>query len=256
MILSSRADMIGWTLSPDDRSIGYVESWGAMGRLSIQPVAGGPARELTAALNNVDLAWSPDGERIVYVAQHRGELRLWTLEVETGATTVHEGTRASSSSLLLLWPTPTRIVYTRAGVGYRVLELESGAERALLHDASPGPFYRAVPSPDGQRLAVHWDREPRGVWTLDLERGDAQLVVAGRYYPTDWSADGRELLLFDFDKPEQLSRVDAEGGPARTWRATPSGKRRPICMIGLDDALVCGFESSERTLGLVTLPRP
>lgn len=255
VILESRADSLGWELAPDRRAIGYVESWGSMGRLKVRELDGGEPRELAAALGSVDLAWSPDGRSIAYVAAHRGEPRIWIVPVAGGEAELLADTHVAQSKVLL-WPTADRLVYERAGSGYVIHELEGGGERPLLSDAEGGErtsIFRLTAEPGGRQLAGHRDRDPRGLWIVPLEGAPPRPLLPGRHYPTDWFADGRSLLTFNPARPHRLDRVDVETGELSPWRELELDGARATCMLGLEARLVCGSESSTRTLTLTRL---
>ncbi len=251
------AESVGFALSPDERLLGYVESSAGMGRLQVAALAGGEPRELATALGGVDLAWSPDSRRIAYVGQHRGEGRIWTVVLDGESPRVYESTRVAPGSSPI-WVAGERIIYERTGEpGYRVLELETGAERPLPVDASIGTLHRLVPSPAGDRIAAHGRGERRGLWTVDLDGGEARLLVEGDYYPNDWSPDGRSIIAFGLDEPGQLYRVPTAGGEPERWRRLELGDARAICELRADgETLVCGVIRQTSTLGFAELARP
>ena len=89
------------------------------------------------------------------------------------------------------------IVYQKAGL-HNLFQLNVGTqdEVPVLEKDSFGWIpLRAVISPDGNRLAVHWNRERTGLWTISLIDHTERLIRSGEYFPFAWSADARSLYL-------------------------------------------------------------
>ena len=95
-------------------------------------------------------------------------------------------------------------------------------------------------SPDGERLAVFWNRRPqRGVWVISLRDSSQVLLHAGQSDPYGWSTDGKGVFVKDRDT-QDLRLVPLTGGEGRIvvtlppdchpqWVA-PDG-RRILCSI-------------------------
>ncbi len=74
-------------------------------------------------------------------------------------------------------------------------------------------------SPDGERVAVHWNRFPRpGVWVISLEDSSQTFVHSGR--PKGWTADGRSVYVQDYGSADILL-VPLAGGEARVVATVP-----------------------------------
>ena len=141
------------------------------------------------------ISWSPDGTRIAFARNRRGQ-------------------------------------YGSLVDDLYVVEVESGDVRRLTTDrrASSPSF-----APDGRRLAfVGVDGETANVYTLDLETGAERLLTAyeGDVQITTarWSPDGETVAfaVFDVDGRRDLATVDVAGGAVtrlQTGAATPPADR-------------------------------
>ncbi|MCA9685635.1 MAG: PD40 domain-containing protein, partial [Myxococcales bacterium] len=253
-LIESDADLLGWSLSPDNLQIGYVESWGDMGRLYVRPVADGPTRELAATLGNVDLAWSPDGERVAYTAYHRGEAHIWIVSADSegdgdGEAEVFADTRVGMSSMLL-WPAADSIVYDRVGGGLSLLTPSTGRERELLPEGAPA-FHRMISDSKGRSLVGYSLRDPRGLWVLNLDGSPPRSLLPGLNFPTDWEDT---VLFTSMSHPERIMAIAPEGGEPELLRELEVGDERPICELGVGGTLICGSEISERSVHFARLP--
>lgn len=136
-------------LSPDGRSVAFT----ALGDLWIMDIGGEPARLTDDPWVEVDPAWSPDGERLVYASDREdGRFELWLSELATG----RERRLTTDGGGVPAWsPDGAEIAYSGGSgpeSGLRVLTVATGAVRTVRGGLnSPG---RPTWSPDGRHIAV------------------------------------------------------------------------------------------------------
>jgi Tol biopolymer transport system component len=185
--------------------------------------AGGEPIQLTYFGNAVTSspAWSPDGQRIAFVSNQNGTLRVWTISANGGTPQPLEETNAANTNWVLAWWPSSDIVYQKAGMR-NYLRINGSAQTALIQqqDESVGwvPL-KPVFSPDGKKVAVYWNRQPEaGLWIISLEPYSETLVLAGGIYPFGWSPDGKyvyvvrersEIMRVRSAPPNEISSVAA-----------------------------------------------
>lgn len=222
--------------SPDGSAIATGTDFGA---IRIMWLAGG-WRELTAGFD-FDPAWSPDGDRIVFVRFAPGDTGLFTVAADGGEAIALAD--APGYELAPSWsPDGTRVAYYH-------LPQEGGAAELRVASADV-PSVRIVASGDISTLhPPRWHptgamllfskRGPDGsldVYSVGAEGGNERRVVASDADERDasWSPDGGRIVFFT---EHGVSVADAEGAiPTLVWEDgrnpewSPSGDR-----IALDD---------------------
>jgi dipeptidyl aminopeptidase/acylaminoacyl peptidase len=123
----------------------------------------------------LDPAWSPDGRRIAFVSQHRGNADIYLLDLRTGSR--RNLTNSPDMDLSPVWsPDGRQIAFEAMRDGYwgiKVIDLETGTVR----DLTGGFITRQSPtwSPDGRQIAFssnngrYWD-----IYVIDLETGETR----------------------------------------------------------------------------------
>jgi len=150
--------------------------------------------------------WSPDGDRIAYIAKAKENMALWTVEADgTGARKVLDNATGFD------WYRDNRHgIYTRhrgSESEMVAIDLETGRERSLF----VGPFIEMDVAPDGSAVAFCYGRGhmAMGLAVLKLEppaepgglpsaSGEPEYVVAttGTWHVHNggWSADSKQLV--------------------------------------------------------------
>ena len=136
--------------------------------------------------NNFDARWSRDGERLVFNSRNR---------------------------------TPNHNFYSV------VIADKRGRNERVVLEHGYGPVF----SPDGDRIAFSYDTEfpgmggKRDIVIYDLKKDSTSMVLpdSNDYFVSDWSSDGRYLLVTCFEFPT----------PAQDVSATST-----ICLIDLHDS--------------------
>lgn len=231
--LQARINQLSW--SPDSRRIAFTasraprqeeppvvreisrirfrfEGQGLLeGRSHIWMVSldGGDPVQLTQGDHDHEFpSWSPDGERIAFVANRTPEedytevKDVWTLTVADGS--IHQVTRHTGPALCPVWSPDGRWI------------------AFLGHDNHAGPATNmgvwVVPASGGE--AVHLTRG------LDRSVGNhvsSDARVNAQVVPPAWTSDGRLLLFLATDRGNtRLFRVDREG--QRIEQLSPEGR--------------------------------
>jgi dipeptidyl aminopeptidase/acylaminoacyl peptidase len=173
--------------SPDSRELAYATNISGQFNLWKQPAKGGYPIQLTFYNDHAVrmLAWSPDGETILYMADlHGNEFhQLYTITARGGTpvqlTTVPDAIHRISSGA---WsPDGRYIAYAsneanRRNVGVVIRDMQSGEVVPLIEDE--GTFFPAGWSPDGtQLLAVHQhNNTDSDIILIDVEQQVSSLL--------------------------------------------------------------------------------
>ncbi len=218
------------TITRDGRTIAFEREFGvwtcetATGAVRQVPVArrgtpAGPGVEhLTLTSDFTDLALSPDGKKVAFVA--RGE--VFAAPARDGGDAARV-TRTPAVESDLAWaPDSRRLAYVsdRDGAPHLFLyDFVAGGETRLT--TGPGADQAPRFSPDGRTLA--FVRDQRELRVLDLETREQRVVATGRFgdplgaRAPAWSPDGRWIaVLATGDRSlTNVVLVPASGGPAR-----------------------------------------
>lgn len=172
-------------------------------QITLRGAAQGPTTEhLTLSSGFSDLALSPDGKKIAFVA--RGDVFAAPANASAPAQQV---TATPAPEEDVIWaPDSRRIAYTSRRDGaprVYIYDFGSGEERAI----GSGEVVQATPrfSPDGNHIA--FVRDGRELIIADLQNGSERVVATGHMWkapftmarPLAWSPDGRWLAYFATD---------------------------------------------------------
>jgi len=190
------------------RSVGFSgdgsEIWiggGDVGmRLRLMPLTGGTTRNFLGE-EVVDLAWSPDGERIVYHNFGGGDPMFVADRSGANARQIFGG-RPGLHNHFPAWSPDGRWIYFVHGTPatkemdlWRVEPDGSHAERLTQFNIDV-----AYPTPVGNRTVFYVARDADGsgpwLWAFDLKRRDSRRASVGleQYTSVQASADGHKLV--------------------------------------------------------------
>jgi Tol biopolymer transport system component len=190
------------------RSVGFSrdgsEIWlggGDVGmRLRLMPLTGGTPRNFLSE-EAVNLAWSPDGERIVYHTFGNGDPMFVADRTGANARRIF-GDRPGVHNHFPTWSPDGRWIYFVHGTPatkemdlWRIDPAGGTPERLTQRNTDV-----AYPSPAGNRTVFYVARDGDGsgpwLWAFDLKRKDSRRASVGleQYTSVDASADGRKLV--------------------------------------------------------------
>jgi len=202
--------------------------------------------------------WSPDGRRIAFIREERERWVISIIASDGSDLRDFPRSRPSNNAVGALdWLSPNDIVYTSENNGpLRVLDLQSGEDRALLAEPATGWMFNGRASPDGRRVAFYWhrgDNPTSGIYLADRSGDDPRLLVGGPRLPIGWTPRGDELLV-EVHEPHRdpppvvaLERIDVRRGASTTlWKAPAELEiLSAVAIPGTDDFLL--REHSART---------
>jgi Tol biopolymer transport system component len=208
-------------VSPDGNTLAFVRGTGPDGAdIYLCDLAGGNLRRLTFDDRAIrGIAWTPDGQEVVYAASRNGGgWRLWRLPAYGGSPReiAVAGTRAHFPAIA---PQGRRLAYTDSpsvsAIWRAALDGPDSDERPVIRSLGreTAPAY----SPDGKRIADVSDQTGADeIWVSDAEGGNrAQRtsLKGPRISRVRWSPDGR-LVLFEArtDRGAEVYTMPAAGG--------------------------------------------
>jgi eukaryotic-like serine/threonine-protein kinase len=232
------------TVSPDGRSLAFArlrEFNSRTGHIYVVPINGGELVRLTSEEINVEsLAWSPDGQQLLFPsAAAGGNTSIWTIPAAGGAP-APVNLAGNNARELAVARQGNRLVYAQLTADHNVWRIPlTAADNGTARSGTPERFLASnrmerVPriSPDGQRVSFRSDRSGRDeVWVSDMT-GDrvVQVTTIGgtSNAPAAWSPDGR-TLAFDSDAGGRTDvyLVNADGGTARALTTDNSREITP-----------------------------
>jgi Tol biopolymer transport system component len=205
------------TVSPDGRWIAYAEQSRGSSDLYRIPLEGGAAERITHGAQPLppsQIAWSPDGTRLAYHSSDAAGARLWVADVATGARRRLSGSEPGAVRGHLAWAPGRLLAYHNvAHDNIHLLDPESGVERTLVPESEPGWFFAPRYGPDGEQLAVAWQRNEsgdHGIWIFDLHDSPPRRLTSRWTWPVGWSADGAHVYAWHHLEPD-LVRISTAG---------------------------------------------
>jgi WD40 repeat protein len=192
-----------------------------------------------------DIAFTPDGRRIVAGSGPPGTVRVWSARTGKELLRLDEGAKDRAPAHAVIGidisSDGSRIATAGADGSVRIFDSATGKQLLALRHQHCVPHglcvvNRAVFSPDGSRLATTgWDATIR---IHDARSGRQLRVLRGHEpggvgtYIVEWSRDGRRLLstghdglrIWDVRRGRQLRAFPPGGGPGISGAWSPDDK--------------------------------
>jgi len=218
--------------SPDGKRLAFVRrvSWW-VSDIYTAPVAGGEPERLTFDAKDINgLAWTADGQEIIFSSNRGGAQGLWRIAAN-GGTAEPIAASGQNAHTLTISPDGRRLAYAEYvdELNIERIEIPGSPNQKVVPSkliASTKNDADGYFSPDGKRIAFASDRSGTyEIWVCDSDgRNPVQLTFleSGSGTP-NWSPDGKQIA-FDA-RPEGNSDVfvvSAAGGTPKTMTAESS----------------------------------
>ena len=248
--------------SPDGQWLLYTQDVGGNEKPNIYriPAQGGEPLALTQTegVTYWSIRWTPDGERILFVAEREapGKYQAYTMRADgSDVTLLAEADEARGVVMSARLSPDGRLLslvrtHDFQHLGIAVRDLESGVERWLIPIPEEGWAAAWAWGPTGRRLLVGTNLTPNGMVgtaLLDVESGALTWLRTSEWdvEPLAWSADGRYVAYTENRAGNRILYLhDLETGEARTvplppgwvWEArfSPDSRRLAVLFTSAD----------------------
>ena len=199
------------------------------------------ARPLAGTTGVVNFTLSPDGAWVAFTGAN--EIRKVPLDGGAGLTVVDDGVGPRLGGIA--WLDDGTIVYTMVGGARRLARVsDQGGESMVIWESDSMTAIAVQPLPGGRGLLFQSCVAPcadPGIWALDLESGEAHLVLDGatyaHYLPTGHLGFVRPdaaMLAVSFD----LTSLQTRGPPVPLLDSVAAAGSVPLIAISASGTLV------------------
>jgi len=206
--------------SPDGRSVAFARGSSFLARdIFVIPVDGGEPKRITSDGGMVrGLAWTADGDEIIYSSNRSGLLRLWRIAREGGEPrpVADAGGDAAFPSLSRQGRSLAYVTFRQDGNIWRTVGplssvLKRPPERFIASTMSESrPSY----SPDGSRIVFSSNRSGTAqLWVADSNGQDAVPLTHTSGASPVWSPDGSRIAYDALTEGQaEIFTISLEGG--------------------------------------------
>ncbi len=243
------------SISPDGRRVAFASVTPDGGRIHTMPIEGGD-RQLLCGMQGPmrSPVWSPDGRRIAFCSQ-----ASVGIVAASGGVPVTVAHRPAGH---LAWAPGRSLLHQSEGdQGYVILDPRSGRARPLVVNDSLGPMFDARYSPDGNLVAVDWNRfredeqgrwiNESGLWVISPRDSTQTFVAPGRYFHlVGWSADSRWIYARSHEGAS-IVRIEVATGEIDTIAQLPFNNLISAAMTTDGTRFVCEVGEAQADVWLV-----
>ncbi|HVT48437.1 MAG TPA: protein kinase [Vicinamibacterales bacterium] len=214
-VIGDRAFSTNLATSPDGRRVAvsrFIPNNSALPGINIWILDIGSntwSRATTAASNDFDSTWSPDGTEIIFTSSRSGKYELYRAAAD-GSRETRLGVDGTAPD----WSADGRLVAYMNGGHIWILPLAGGqTPRRFLDTSSTNDVQPAI-SPDGRWLAYATNETGRNeIQVRSFPGGEGKYVVSrdGGRQPR-WRGDGRELFFLAPDGTLMAASVETTNG--------------------------------------------
>jgi Tol biopolymer transport system component len=211
-------------VSPDGARVAFT----ALGDLWIAEQGQAPQRLTNDVFIQIHPRWSPDGTKLIYIADRQGQMDVWQRDLKTGADRLLANPPLDAT-LPMPSPDGKRIAFFAGqalGATLQVFDMETGQTKAVLNRPIQGTMISWTP--DGWALAVpllhpHSSRYREGFYQVDIipiEGGATHSLVPHPERTLAYGTlapDGRKLAYVE-DGRLHIAALNEQGKLAGTPR--------------------------------------
>jgi serine/threonine protein kinase len=215
-------------ISPDGKRVAFSMGQHPHSNIFVMPIEGGAMQQLTFLdAFNTGVAWSQNGQEIVFDSDQGGKFKVWRINSNGGTPRPFEKSEASYDAPALTWSPGFHVLYQQIGNrNFNLIHPQTEEERPLVANDSVGWMFFPRYSPDGKSVAVYWNRRKQhgayGLWLVSLADSSQALLSKGTLIPIEWSADGKWIYAWDYrKKPREVLRISAKGGEPKPFAVLP-----------------------------------
>ena len=214
--------------SPDGKWLAYIANTSGEHNLWLQPAGGGFARQLTSFTDGAvrGFVWSPDSERIAFMADHQGNEmhQLYVLEPSNGWPQQLTHNLDAQHHLSDWTPDGKALVFSAndrepSEMDAQRLSLDDGKVERLV---TAGMYYADRVSPDGSKLIVleFLHNTNQNIHLYDFAKGELELTTPhegeATHFPAGWQPDGSGFYLLS-NKGREYQNVGFYDLAAKSW---------------------------------------
>src|SRR5579871_77691 len=221
--------------SPDGKKVAFARflSNNSVADLYLISAEGGKSTRITTESHDIrGLAWSGDGQSLIFSSNRTGTYSLWNVSLHDPAITPINAIGETA-----IEPAVAKddqfLVYTDASTNLNIWRLDVASHTSEKLITSTRQNRNGVWSPDGKRIAFSSDR--RGSWELWVANADGSQATQvtkfghGDFGNASWSPDGQWIA---FEARAQgrsdLLVISSSGGAVRRLLNEPSEQRSPF----------------------------
>ncbi len=209
------SDITDWSIAPSAKRVATI----ARGDVWTLPAENGTPRNLTRSPGSQErsVAWSPDGQWLVYTSDESGEMELYLVQSDGMGETRQLTHDSKTYYSAMNWsPDSEKIAYADKGGTLRVLDVESGSSEIIDVDGRGGVFLPSWSADSRWMTYAKSDTsgsENTSIYIHDTETGETHRVTSGFFNDTAPTFDrGGEYLYFASNRAFSPIYDDMYGG--------------------------------------------